>query len=253
VTASTSSSVVIDHDASGGISVVTLSRPASLNALDESLIDGLEQALRECAAREATTAVVLRGAGRAFCAGNDLKEDRGDPVARVERMHALILTLWEYPKVTVAALHGVALGGGLELAMACTFRVCDVDTRLGLPEIMMNLVPGFGGTQLLPRIVGRGPALMMLLSGESLTGGQASECGLVDAVVHGDVTSAARDLLGRFPGSDLLARSAVLEAVRRGLGSSLRDGLAVERELVRQVALVNGAAALRAFRAGGRF
>jgi enoyl-CoA hydratase/carnithine racemase len=240
VTASTSSSVVIDHDASGGISVVTLSRPASLNALDESLIDGLEQALRECAAREATTAVVLRGAGRAFCAGNDLKEDRGDPVTRVERMHALILTLWEYPKVTVAALHGVALGGGLELAMACTFRVCDVDTRLGLPEIMMNLVPGFGGTQL-------------LLSGESLTGGQASECGLVDAVVNGDVTSAARDLLGRFPGSDLLARSAVLEAVRRGLGSSLRDGLAVERELVRQVALVNGAAALRAFRAGGRF
>jgi enoyl-CoA hydratase len=246
--------VLVDRTSNSGVTVITLNRPESLNAMNEALLAALERALDQAATDSAVSAVVITGAGRAFCAGNDLREQGVDPMTRVRQMHSLVLRLSEFPKVVVASVSGLALGGGLELAMACTFRTATSNAKFGLPEIKMNLIPGFGGTQLLPRLVGQRRALRMLLSGEPIGADAALDAGLVDVVSDGDPVSAGLSLISEFPGVGLAAHTAVLTAVRQGAGRPLGEALEVEFELVRAISdQPGGQRALEAFRSGQRF
>jgi enoyl-CoA hydratase len=235
----------------GQCTILTLDRPRSLNAINEAMVDAIEVALDRLEG-DASRAFVLTGSGRAFCVGSDLKEGTADADARVRRMHALILRIAEHPKLSVAALNGLTLGGGLELALACTFRVAAAPAMLGLPEIKLSLIPSYGATQLLPRLIGPARALEMMLSGDSLTAGQALEIGLVNAVGT-DALTGACTLAERCAGHGLLAQQAIRHAVAHGTGEGLAAGLAIERDLVVRISESEDArAGLARFRAGHR-
>jgi len=156
--------VTVSRASDARIAVLTLNRPQSLKALTTPLLDALDCALDMVAGSDAFAGAILTGAGRAFSAGADLHELGVEPMTMLRRMHALALQLRDFPKIIVASINGPALGGGLEVAMGCTFRMAAADASLGLREIKMNLMPGFGGTQLLPRLVGESRALRILLS-----------------------------------------------------------------------------------------
>lgn len=218
------------------VAQLVLNRPASRNALNGPLLDALDAAL-DRSERAGVRAVILTGAGGCFCAGADLKEELAEPLERSRRMHALALRLRDLSAISIAAIDGPALGGGLELAMACTFRVAGADARLGLPEIRMGLVPGFGGTQLLPRLVGPAVALDMLLSGEPVDAATARQIGLVGHVAAaGETLACARELAGRFVAHDPFAQQVARRAMWRGLPLPLEEGLAVEHAEVAQIA-----------------
>jgi enoyl-CoA hydratase len=137
--------LLVERQNIGLCAVLTLNRPAVLNALDDALLDALDVEL-DTAEVDSCRAVVIVGRGRAFCAGSDLGGAHGDPEARVRRMHRLVERLQTFPKITIAALNGLALGGGLEIALACTFRVAMAKAKLGLPEVKLGLIPLYGGT-----------------------------------------------------------------------------------------------------------
>ena len=226
----------------GPDAVVTLNRPAKLNALDDALVTALEDALEEVAASDAR-ALILTGAGRAFCAGSDISGG-GDlgfesasehAVQRIGRMHRLVLRLVEFPITTIAACNGLAYGGGLELALACTFRVAAPTARLALPEVRLGLLPSYGGTQLLPRLIGQPRALRMMLTGEPLEAGEALALGLVD-VVDEDPVAAAAALAERLPSGTALAQRLIRRAVHEGASLDLARGLELERDLALQIA-----------------
>lgn len=227
-----------------GIALVRLDRERVLNAMNEAMVDALEEAFDRIAADDAVRAYVLTGTGRAFCVGSDLKEGGGgggDADVRVRRMHALVLRLVRFPKVGVAALNGLALGGGLEIAMACTFRTAAPSARLGLPEVTHGLMPAYGGTQLLPRLIGTGRALELALTGEMIGAEQAAAIGLVNAVAD-DPVAAAVALAERCSQGSETARRAILRAVVEGIALPLEQGLELERQGV--MAVANSAEAL---------
>ncbi|MFE3059925.1 enoyl-CoA hydratase/isomerase family protein [Nocardia sp. NPDC059239] len=236
MTTASANTVIVDRS-DPRAAIVRLNRPRSLNALNEPMLTALENALSAVERADDVSAVVLAGYGRAFCAGNDLHEIGVDAMSRVRRMHALMLRLQEFPKIVVAAISGYALGGGLEIAMACTFRTAESGALLGLPEIKLNLIPGFGGTQLLPRLVGEQRALDMLLSGEPVDASTALTMGLVDSVSVSDPIDAALRLLARFPAVDSPAQQAIRAAVRRGARLDLAEALDIERDLVRGISI----------------
>lgn len=232
----------------GDIGIVQLDRPQALNAINEAMVDELEAALDHVEADAATRALVIVGTGRAFCVGSDLKESGGDPEARIRRMHALMLRIDQYPKITVAAFNGLALGGGLEIGMACTFRVAAPDVRMGLPEITHALMPAYGGTQLLPRLVGFGRAMQMALSGEMIDAARAEAIGLINAV-EDDPLTAAVALAERTARTGRVACAEIRRAMIGGWGRPLAEGLALEAECAMRVARSDEAlAGVAAFR-----
>ena len=231
--------------------VIVLNRPEVLNAINEALLDQLEAALNEIEQRE-LKAVIITGAGRAFCSGTDISGDdrSGDDIAalsteeyadrRVLRMHGLIRRLIDFPKVIVAALNGLAYGGGLELALACTFRTASPAAKLALPEIKLGLIPSYGGTLLLPRIVGAGRALEIMLTGESVDAGKALALGLVSSVGPDPVGEAVA-LAERLHSNGSDAQRAIRRLVAEGADHDLATGLELERKLTREVAVSDGA------------
>lgn len=234
----------------GGIAILRLDRPKVLNAINEAMVDEIEDVMDRVEQDEAIRALVIVGTGRAFCVGSDLKEGGGDPDARIARMHRLILRLVDYPKISVAAFNGMALGGGLEIGMACTFRVAAPDARMGLPEVTHSLMPAYGGTQLLPRLVGVGRALQMALSGETIDAERAEAIGLVNAVAE-DARAAAVALADRCSRGGKIAQWEIRRAMLNGIGLPLVDGLAVEAEGASRVAASDEAkAAIVAFATG---
>lgn len=223
--------VMLSHH--GNCAILTLDRPASLNAMNEAMVDAIEAHLDRLEADDCR-AIVITGNGRAFCVGSDLKEGTDDSDARVARMHRLVLRLVEYPKISVAALNGLTLGGGLELALACTFRVAVPEAKLGLPEILLSLIPSYGATQLLPRLIGPARALEMMLSGEAILADAALAMGLVNIVDH-DALSAAIRLAKRCSANGFLAQQMIRKAVAEGATHGLAEGLAYERTLVARI------------------
>lgn len=215
--------------------VIRFERPRVLNALNSEMVNAFERALLDAEADPAIRAIVIIGSGRAFSVGTDLKEGGIDPDARVRHMHALILRIVRLSKVTVAAINGMALGGGLELAMACTFRVAATDAVLGLPEITHSLMPSYGGTQLLPRIIGAPRALELALLGAPISAARALEIGLVTQVNDDVIGTALALCLAATQGSET-AQRAVRDAIREGLHLSLEAGLALEHRCVMGVA-----------------
>ena len=214
--------------------VLTLDRPERQNALSRELIHELGRAGRELDADTSVRAVILTGEGRrAFCAGADLKERSGMSESEVLEMLSLyrseLAWLSSFRAPVIAAINGVALGGGLELALACDLRVAVESARLGLPETTLGIIPGAGGTQHLPRLIGPARARELVLLGKRLTAEEARSIGLVNHVVADDldllteVLIYARPILEGAP----IAQAAALRALRAA-ELPLAQGLAVE-------------------------
>jgi len=183
----------VDLRRDGDVVVVTADNPP-VNALKHEVRAGLTEALAQ-ARDDAVRAVVIACAGRTFFAGADITEFGKPPQA--PSLHDVIAAIEAMPKPVVAALHGTALGGGFELALACHFRVAVPGARLGLPEVKLGLLPGAGGTQRLPRLVGPEKALQMIVTGEPIGAAEAREDGIIDEIVGGDLTAAAIDFARR--------------------------------------------------------
>lgn len=189
----------IETTNSGAIRTITLSNGA-VNALSvgNGFAAEIEAALNAAIADPECGAIVITGAGKMFCGGADITDFDGDPSA-LETLRGLVNAVEGSPKPVIMAVHGMALGGGLELAMAGHYRVVQAGTRLGLPEVALGLLPGAGGTQRLPRLVGAGPALDMMLSGKPIPAEKALSLGLADKLVEGDVVAAAQALAESIP------------------------------------------------------
>lgn len=235
-----------------GIALITVNRPGKLNALSRAVVAELKDAFENVAAEASIRAAIVTGAGeKAFIAGADINE-LADLNALEARDHALAgQAAWRLletaRKPTVAAVNGFALGGGLELAMACTVRFASEDAKLGQPEVKLGTIPGFGGTQRLPRLVGRGRALELLLSGEPVTAAEAHRIGLVNAVVpQPELLAYSRAWLGKALANAPLALGLALDAVDAGLDGGLHAGLQYE------AAAFGLAAATADFREGTR-
>jgi enoyl-CoA hydratase len=207
----------------GAIAIVTINRPKVLNALNAPTLDELQRAIVELKHDETVRAVVLTGAGeKSFVAGADINElavmtpTGGREHAR-QGQHVFEL-LEQMGKPVIAAINGFALGGGCELAMACTIRLAADTARLGQPEINLGLVPGYAGTQRLARIVGKGRALEMLLSGDQITAQEAHRIGLVNRVVPAaELMTEARKLAAALAAKAPVAIHYILDAVNKGL------------------------------------
>ena len=222
---------------SEGIATVTVNRPKVLNALSRQTIQELGEAFTRLCGDGAVGGVILTGAGpKAFVAGADIGELQGlDTQAGREYSRAgqAVFNLIErLGKPVVAAINGFALGGGCELAMACTVRFASETARLGQPEVKLGLIPGYGGTQRLTRLLGPGRALDLLLSGRMMGAAEALAAGLVDRVVSPDgLMDESRKWLREVCQNSPLAVRLCLEAVRRGGGLTLDEALALETDL----------------------
>jgi enoyl-CoA hydratase len=216
------------------LAVVTVNRPAVLNALDRATIDALGAAMASLGADESVRVVIVTGAGeKAFAAGADIRELAAlsplEARAQAERGQAVFAAIERLGKPVIAAINGYALGGGCELAMACTLRVAASSAKLGQPEIKLGLLPGYGGTQRLARLVGRARALDLLLSGDPIPADEALRIGLVDRVVApADLMAEARGLAATIASRPPAAVRAILDAVGRGLEMPSAEGQAHE-------------------------
>ncbi|MGH9518929.1 MAG: enoyl-CoA hydratase/isomerase family protein [Terriglobales bacterium] len=219
------------------LATITLNRPSKKNALNRATLAELEAVLHHLRGLEGVRALILTGAGeKAFAAGADIQElaslDAVAAHALSQRGNAIFQLLADMPIPVIAALNGVALGGGLELALACTIRLAAEHARLGQPEVKLGLIPGYGGTQRLARLIGSGPALEIILSGEPVSAAEALRVGLVNRVLPAvELLPAAETLARRIAANAPLAVSFCLEAVRQGLNASLEQGLALEASL----------------------
>jgi len=215
------------------IATLTANRPDKLNALNGRLIGELGEAIEEAQSRDDVAAVILTGAGRAFIAGADISELAGLSAVegkRLARRGQEIFRRFETsPKPTVAAVNGFALGGGCELAMACQIRIAAEGAKFGQPEVKLGLIPGYGGTQRLPRLVGRGRALQLLLTGEMIDAPEAFRIGLVNRVVAADqLLPAAVTMIQQMLMNAPLGLAACIDVVDRGQEMPLDDALALE-------------------------
>ncbi|WP_405540062.1 enoyl-CoA hydratase/isomerase family protein [Streptomyces sp. NBC_00075] len=220
------------------LAVLTLDRPRQLNAIGSETVERLEQALDDVRDNDDVRALVVTGAGRAFSAGADLGEiesftSPGQFRAFVGRLTEAFALLDEYPKPSVAAIHGFAFGGGLELALACDLRVVERGARLGLPEMKLGVLPGAGGTQRLPRLLPPAIARQMILTGEPIDAERAHALGLVNELAEpGEVLSVAEKLAGTLAAGAPLALAAGKRLIGHGLGMDLEAAIAYERETV---------------------
>jgi enoyl-CoA hydratase len=249
---------LLQLDIADRLAVVTITRPDKLNALNIALIGELETCILELRGRADVGAIILTGAGRAFAAGADVAEitalnavEAHAFAARGQRVFRLFETS---PKPTVAAVNGFALGGGCELAMSCHVRVASDNAKFGQPEVKLGVLPGYGGTQRLPRLIGRGRALQLLLTGEAIDAAEAFRIGLANRVVPAaELLASARALAQEILKQAPLAVAACIDAVDVGLEQGLDAGLAREARafgaLVATDDMKEGTAALFAKRA----
>jgi enoyl-CoA hydratase len=204
------------------IGTLTINRPDKLNALNRATIDELDVAIGELVASPDVGGIIVTGAGRAFVAGADIAELAAlNPTAMYtlsRRGQEVFARFEDSPKPVIAAVHGFALGGGCELAMACHIRIATDLAKFGQPEVKLGLIPGYGGTQRLPRLVGPGVAAQLLLTGEIIDAQEACRIGLVNRVVTGaELLSAAEGMLKQMLANAPLALSAILDGIRRGV------------------------------------
>lgn len=220
-------------DKQGGIGGIVVNRPDVRNAMNRRVMEDLRRALDEFREDDGVGVVVLTGAGeKAFVAGADIGELR-ERTARdglAASMQRLCDEIEGYEKPTVAAVNGYALGGGLELAMACDIRIASENARFGLPETALSIIPGAGGTQRLARLVGKGRALEMILTGRALDAEEAWAIGLVTKVVpQAGLMDAARETAGQILSKGPLAVRLARLAVQTGFETDQKTGLVVER------------------------
>jgi enoyl-CoA hydratase len=217
-----------------GLVLVTIRRPEKLNALNRAVISELGEAFRIAADDPSVKALILTGAGdKAFVAGADIAEIARTNAIEAEqtsrRGQIIFRALETLRKPSVAAINGFALGGGLELAMCCTIRIASPNAKLGQPEVKLGVVPGYGATQRLPRLVGRGRALELLLSGEPIDAAEAHRIGLVNAVApQQELIETAKQWARKVIANGPLAVALTMESVDTGLDGGLDAGLRFE-------------------------
>lgn len=219
------------------VALITINRPKVLNALNRRTLEELDAAVAEAIADAGVRVGILTGAGeKSFVAGADINElAQQTPVAGRDYGlygQAVLDRIESAPKPFIAALNGFALGGGCELALACHLRIASENARLGQPEVKLGIIPGYGGTQRLARLVGKGRALQLVLTGEQITAQQALAIGLVNEVVPlPDLIPEAENLAKKIAANAPLAVCFALEAVNRGLEMSQAEGLFLEATL----------------------
>jgi enoyl-CoA hydratase len=228
--------MTIELTHSGPFAILTLNRPEALNALQFSMIEALSEVIDQVASSQARALIVTGAGPKAFCAGADIKElmDR-DLIAQrrgAQLGQRTFGKLTALPIPSVAVLHGYAFGGGLELAMACTFRIATTQARMGLPEIKLGLIPGYGGTQRLPRLIGEARATELVMSGRTVDATQAERWGLVNRIVEdGHPAELGKAFMAEFIGYSRCASLFAREAVTRGCATTLDEGLDIEADL----------------------
>jgi len=220
-----------------GIGRIQFNRPEKLNALNPDVFRDLEAIVSCCEEDDSIRVVILTGNEKAFVAGADIehmaKKDIRIAYELTDQNMRVFEKLADLPKPTIAAISGYALGAGCEAALCCDFRIAAENAILGLPEITLGIIPGAGGTQRLPRLVGIGPATELIFMGEMIKAGRAQQIGLVNKIVpldqlENEVNALAFKLLER----PALALRAAKTALRKGLNTSLKDGLQIEQDLV---------------------
>ncbi len=225
------------YERHNGIGYVTVNRPEKLNALNRKTMDELQDCFQEIEPDDEVRVVILSGAGeKAFVGGADINELAVQTPVEGKEMSVRgqkILDLIEHlGKPVIAAVNGYALGGGCELALACTVRIASENARFGQPEVKLGLIPGYAGTQRLPRLVGKGRALEMMLSGEPVSAAEAYRIGLVNQVVPAqDLIAAAEKLAQKILANAPLAVKFALEAVNHGFEMSQAEGQFLEANL----------------------
>ena len=216
------------------ISIITLNRPQQLNALNHQLIDDLNQELEKIKTNKNVKSIIITGSGeKAFVAGADIKEfakftrKEGKSLAK-DGQKKLFNFIENFPKPIIAAINGFALGGGLELAMACHIRLASSNAKMGLPEVSLGVIPGYGGTQRLAQLVGKGKAIEMITTGRMIDANQAYNYRLVNNVVEaGELISKCKELCYQIAKNSPNAISAAIKSINAGFDSSL-DGFEVE-------------------------
>lgn len=217
-----------------GVALITINRPDKLNALNDQVVDELGHAAGRIATEDTIKGAILTGAGpKAFVAGADIadlaKQGPFDGKARALRGQAVLRRLETCGKPVLAAINGFALGGGCELAMACHLRIAADTARFGQPEVKLGIAPGYGGTQRLPRLVGKGVALQLILTGEMIDAQEAYRIGLVNKVVPAaQLLAESEKMLRGILAMGPLAVRLALEAVDQGLEMTLDEGLLLE-------------------------
>ena len=215
--------------------ILKLNRPEALNALSFALIKDIGAAIDKVAESKARALIVTGAGEKSFCAGADIKELQNrslfDQRAGAELGQAVFSKLDRLPMASVAMVNGYAFGGGLELALACTFRLGTPNAKFGLPEIKLGLIPGYGGTQRLPRLIGEARALEMIMTGRTMAMAEALAIGLVNRQVEAPALAAAMQFAREFSAYGMLAQQFAREAVQRAAGASLQDGLRIEADL----------------------
>ena len=219
------------------IAYVTIDRPKVLNALNMATMQELHQVFTELKDDKEIRVVILTGGGeKAFVAGADINElaknDAVQAKAYTHRGQAVLDLMENLGKPVIACINGFALGGGCEIAMACTMRLASENAKLGQPEVKLGIIPGYGGTQRLPRLVGTGLAMQMVLTGEMISAQEAHRIGLVNEIVPADrLIPRAEEIAGKIIGMAPLAIQYCMEAVNQGMNMTLQEGLFLEDTL----------------------
>jgi enoyl-CoA hydratase len=221
------------------MALVRINRPQALNALSTQIINDLSTVFDQVAGwarRSEVRALLVTGAGdKAFCAGADIKEFEGRSLIERKRGAELgqltFAKLDRLPVTSVAVINGYAFGGGLELALACTFRIATRNAKVGLPEIKLGVIPGYGGTQRLPRLIGEGRALEMIMTGRTVGAEEAERIGLVNRLVEGDAVVAGVAFAREFTCYSLPVLGFAREAVMRAGDTPIAEGLKIEADL----------------------
>jgi enoyl-CoA hydratase len=220
-------------DVSDRIATLSVNRPDKMNALNDATITELGGAIDEVRARDDIAGLIVTGTGRAFVAGADISELASQTPAiakaRAQKGQAVYRKFETSPKPVIAAVNGFALGGGCELALACHIRIASDKAKFGLPEVKLGTCPGYGGTQRLARIVGKGRAIQLITTAEMIDAAEAYRIGLVNKVVPGEeLIASASEMLRQILANGPLAVALCIEAIDRGLEMSLEEGLVLE-------------------------
>lgn len=220
-----------------GILVVTIDRPKVLNALNAQTVDEIYRVFEDARDDEAVKAVIITGGGeKAFVAGADINElAKNNPISgkqTSERGQYVLSRIERFPKPVIAAINGFALGGGCEIALACHIRIASEKAQIGLPEVSLGIIPGYGGTQRMARLIGKGKAIELICTGDRIPAAEAERIGLVNRVVaHENLMATAEELARKIMSRSPVAVRAAIEAINNGLDMSFDEGQFLEATL----------------------
>jgi len=220
-----------------GVAIITVDRPKVLNALNAQTVQEINEAFEQARNDESVKAVILTGGGeKAFVAGADIAElAKMTPItgkATAEKGQAVFANIERFPKPVIAAINGFALGGGCELALACHIRIASERAQIGLPEVSLGIIPGYGGTQRMARLLGKGKALELILTGDRIPAAEAERIGLVNKVVAPEeLMNVAMEMAKKIASRGPLAVRAAIEAVMSGSEMPLEEGFFLEATL----------------------